>query len=81
LLEKYRPTALDVVQIDTEGHDLKVLMQLDFARYQPFVINFEAVNLNPQETAAAHELLFENGYVCYRHGMDTFAVRRDIAFS
>jgi FkbM family methyltransferase len=81
LLEKYRPTALDVVQIDTEGHDLKVLMQLDFARYQPFVINFEAVNLNPQETAAAHELLFENGYVCYRNGMDTFAVRRDIAFS
>lgn len=80
VLEKHRPAKIDVLQIDTEGYDLKVLQQFDFVRYRPLVVNFEVVNLSSQERAEAMELLLAHGYVFYQNDMDIFAVRRDVLF-
>lgn len=38
---KYRNKKIDLLSIDAEGHDLKVLQSLDFERYDPSVIAVE----------------------------------------
>lgn len=78
LLAKHQPQSIDVLQIDTEGYDYTILRQFDFERYQPYVINFEAVNLSSAEKNDAMELLSQKNYAFYHNDMDIFAVRRDI---
>ena len=38
---KYRDRKIDVLTVDVEGHDLKVLESLDFKRYQPYLVAIE----------------------------------------
>lgn len=80
LLAKYKPERIDILQIDTEGYDYKVLKQFDFTRYQPYIINLEWVNLNAEEKAATQALLLAQGYVFYENDMDLFAVKREMLF-
>lgn len=80
LLAKYNPPKIDVLQIDTEGYDYKILKQFDFARYKPLVINVELVNLDSPEKQALYDLLASQDYVFYPNEFDLFAVRRDILF-
>lgn len=41
LLEQEKVTHLDLLQIDTEGYDMKILAGLDLARWRPSIIRFE----------------------------------------
>lgn len=41
LLDQENVDHLDLLQIDTEGHDMKILAGLDFARCRPSIIHFE----------------------------------------
>lgn len=74
LLNKYVVQEIDVLQIDAEGHDYQILKQLDFAIYEPLVINMEIVNLPKSEQTACKRLLDDRGYIHIKAGYDLLAV-------
>src|SRR5580704_5727436 len=75
LVEKHSIRNVDVIQIDTEGHDYHVLRQIDFSRLKPELINFESCNLPDSELQSALKLLGQNGYYCLRYPYDVLAVK------
>jgi len=64
-------TTLDVLMIDTEGHDWKILQQLDLQQFQPGVILFENCFLSSEDRAAAR-LFLEPSYSIEDLGKDYF---------
>lgn len=66
---------IDVLQIDTEGHDFIVFDQIDFDRYAVRVLQIELVNLDPIDRLTIFERLRCHGYRCYYDGNDLTAVR------
>jgi len=64
---------INLLHIDTEGHDYKVLSQIDFSRYKPRVVLYEHKHLSDREKESAEKLLKENNYKCVNFGKDTFA--------
>jgi FkbM family methyltransferase len=49
LLEKYELTSWDILQIDVEGHEFKILSTLDLSRFSPLLIQFECGHLSPAD--------------------------------
>lgn len=62
LLERCGLDDLDLLQIDAEGYDYRILATLDFGRRRPPVVCYEHVNLTPEDNAACRELLSAQGY-------------------
>ena len=73
VLTKHQVEVVDLVHIDTEGYDYKVLSTIDFARYKPSVILYEHKHLSESEHKLARSLLMEKGYKCSEYGSDTLA--------
>lgn len=66
---------VDLLVIDTEGHDWEILQQLDLGRWRPEVIVFENRVLSDEDRRAATDFLAP----CYRVrniGKDYFCTRR-----
>lgn len=80
VLDRHAPSHIHVLQIDTEGYDFTIFKQLDLARYRPELINLEYVNLAADEREALRHMLTEHGYHWFRHDLDLFAYRRELAF-
>jgi FkbM family methyltransferase len=76
VLDRNRVNAIDLLHIDTEGFDYKVLSQLDLKRYKPAVILFEHHLLPEDEFVKARKLLRGAGYRLLQYGNDILAVRR-----
>jgi FkbM family methyltransferase len=76
---RYRIAGFDVLQIDTEGYDWRVLRQIDLMRHAPRCIHVEIACLPPEEIAAMLDHLRAAGHVCYmmEDGQDLLALRRD----
>ena len=72
LFKKHEVRHIDVLYLDTEGHDWVILSQLDLTRYAPNVIIYEHVHLNEQERQRAEARLAEI-YQTRRIGSNTFA--------
>lgn len=51
LLARYRVERIDVLLIDTEGYDLVVLREVDFARYGPRLVIYERKHLGGRRRA------------------------------
>jgi FkbM family methyltransferase len=77
LLQRHQVQEIDILHIDAEGYDWKILAQLDLQRYRPDFILFEYHHLSPEEQAGAADFLKEY-YELFQVGIDAFAVRRDI---
>lgn len=75
VLDRNGVKAIDLVHIDTEGFDYKVLSQLDLTRYKPSVILFEHHLLPDEEFVAARKLLHGAGYRLVQYGNDILAIR------
>jgi len=76
VLDRNHVDAIDLLHIDTEGFDYKVLSQLDLKRYRPSAILFEHHLLTDEEFFKARELLSRAGYRLLQYGQDTLAIRR-----
>jgi FkbM family methyltransferase len=74
LFERHRVEHLDVLCIDAEGWDYRILRQLDFARYRPKLLRCEWINLTPDEQAALVEMLTAQEYRTRIEGQDLDAV-------
>jgi FkbM family methyltransferase len=70
--------ALDAMylQTDTEGYDGEILRMIDFARFHPSLIKFEAEHLTSGEYELIVDLLRGHGYRVFRDGLDAFAHQR-----
>ena len=76
VLDRNRVSAIDLIHIDTEGFDYKVLSQVDLDRYKPSVILFEHHLLSDEEFHQARKLLRDAGYRQLQYGNDTLAIRK-----
>ena len=75
LLSGTAVTTIDVLVIDTEGHDWKILQQLDLQQFQPGIILFEYCFLSPEDRAAACRFLADS-YRIEDLGKDFFCWRK-----
>ena len=66
---------IDLLQIDTEGYDYKILLMLDLKKIYPKVIKFESVNLSKEEVQLSFDLMRSLGYHYFVEGGDTVAIK------
>jgi FkbM family methyltransferase len=62
VLDKHAVERIDVLQLDTEGYDARILRQLDLRRYRPSVINMEWQWLDEAERNEVSTRLRAEGY-------------------
>lgn len=62
LLKRHGVSRIDLLVIDTEGHDFEILRALDFTRFRPVLLMFEHQHLSANDKAAAYALLETQGY-------------------
>ena len=65
---------VDLVQIDTEGYDARVLASIDLDRYQPSIVMFEHLHLSPEEKQEALARMVDAGYRIVEDAMDVVAI-------
>jgi FkbM family methyltransferase len=75
-VRKYSVEKIDVLQIDTEGYDWKILQQIDLYKWNIGLIQIEIINLMPCDRSRVFSYLGAAGYLLNYDGMDVTAVRR-----
>lgn len=78
LLEKHAVGRIDVLQLDTEGYDARILRQLDLACYRPTIINMEWQWLDEAERKEVGERLRGEGYSLYGCEADLLATSKPL---
>lgn len=79
LLSKHGLDRVDLLAIDTEGHDYQILKQVDFERARPRLIVYEHCLLDADDRRAGRELLERAGYGLLEEYFDTLALDTTIA--
>ncbi len=75
LIERHGVQRIDVLAIDTEGHDLAVLRQFDLARYRPRAVLFEHEYIPALDRRDTEARFRAQGYTLSRHLGNTLAYR------
>ena len=84
ILETYFPHELTILSIDLEGIEEKILEQIDFDRYKPWIIVLENIPYRPTLSIDEREykgcsLLEKCGYTEYAFtGINSIFLRRDV---
>lgn len=73
LINDFELSQLDLLHIDTEGYDWKILSQLDLGKIQPTVIMYEYKHLKDSDIAISIDRLsqmyelfrFKNDFICF----------------
>ncbi|MBA2505361.1 MAG: FkbM family methyltransferase [Thermoleophilaceae bacterium] len=79
LCAKHELGHVDLVLVDTEGHDWEVVRSIDLERRPPAVLVFEHYHLSAEDRAAARAHLEAGGYDVMEEGFDTFCLHADAA--
>jgi len=77
LFDKYFIQSIGLLHIDTEGHDWKILSQLDLKLYKPNVILFEHKHLNEIEIKDSIKFLNKNYFIVDME-RDFLCIRRNL---
>jgi FkbM family methyltransferase len=67
----------DILAIDAEGHDIRLLRLADLPAHRPRIVHFEHVCVEPSERFAFYRELMEAGYELATDGPDSIAWLRD----
>ena len=78
LLAQTRFDTVDLLQIDTEGMDYKILLQFFDCGIEPRVVNLESFHLVKSERIDLYESLATRNYAFIDHNLDTLAVKLDL---
>jgi FkbM family methyltransferase len=77
LFSKHDISLLDLLVMDTEGHDYNILRQLlDKTTVRPGIIQYENENMTRQKEQECRALLAKAGYAVLPVGVDTVALRQ-----
>lgn len=80
IVEKYQPKRIDLIHIDTEGHDFAILQSINFLRLQPKMVYFEHRHMTRTQRDELIALLQPFGYKILEEEHDTFAwTSKDVA--
>lgn len=75
LIQNHFPKGLDLLQIDVEGFDHKLIGALDLDRFQPKLIRFEKLHIPPEQLQSCLAKLKDHGYRLSESDMDFLAVK------
>ena len=67
--------AVDLVLLDTEGHDYEILRTSDLPAWRPRLVIYEHYHLSPEDRAACRALMEDWGYETMEEGFDTWCLR------
>jgi FkbM family methyltransferase len=75
LVDRNGVSNIDLVLIDTEGYDLKILATIDFNRFKPDLVIYERKHLSREEEAISIRLLLKEGYSICSSGSNNIAAK------
>jgi FkbM family methyltransferase len=78
LLGRHGKTHVDLLQVDTEGHDSIIVRAALAAGFSPGIINFESCHLPPSDRYELKQSLAAHGYRFIDIDRDTLAVRVEL---
>ncbi len=76
LKEAAAPATVDLLLIDAEGLDYRIIRSIDFGAVRPAIIHYEHMILSRRDRNACLELLAAHGYRFILGDQDTIAYRR-----
>jgi len=79
LLKKHNKKTIDLIHIDTEGHDAKIVKQINFENLKCEIIIFEHKHLKALEYGDCLALLRRNSYDLFTCENDTIGVSRKVS--
>jgi FkbM family methyltransferase len=82
LLKKHQVEKIDLLQIDTEGYDSEIILNLDFQVIKPKIIHFEhglsTGIMSKEEFSTVIEVLHNNGYELWMDLYDVTAYQLNV---
>ena len=72
--ERFGITAVNLIQMDTEGYDYEVIKLIDLARWQPLLLMYEHRHLSAEDRAACLAHMQAAGYETMQEGLDTLCL-------
>lgn len=78
LCEKHGLESVDLVVIDTEGYDYRILRTIDLATHRPGLVVYEHYHLPQEERIASRAYVQSLGYETMIEGFDTWCLRADL---
>lgn len=73
LVEKHQPKQVDLIHIDTEGHDYTIIQSIDFEQLRPRLLLFENRHMTPDQHQELQQKLRSTGYSILAEEYDTLA--------
>ena len=67
--------SVDLVVLDTEGHDYEILRASDLPAWRPRLVVYEHFHLSPADRASCRALMEDWGYEMMEEGFDTWCLR------
>lgn len=81
LLDKYHlKEDLNLLHIDTEGHDYTILKQIDFNVTRPDIILFENLHLKLSDYKKCVKDFENNNYILFEQKLDTIALKSEYKY-
>lgn len=77
LIKRHHVKTIDLLHIDAEGYDWKILKQFDIVKYRPTIILFEHKHLSTQEREESIKYV-KNDYYILKYGSDLLNIRKDV---
>jgi FkbM family methyltransferase len=78
LLEKHDMRNFDLLQVDTEGMDCRIVLWALDAGLRPAIIHYEYCHASPEERARCKTRLAQAGYRFIDAGTNTIALQEDV---
>lgn len=75
VLDRHQVRRIDLIQVDTEGHDYEVIKLIDLQKYRPTVVHFEHAHLSAQDRAQLYSRLRAAGFKLHIYEYDTLALK------
>jgi FkbM family methyltransferase len=75
LCERHGLDRVDLIAIDTEGHDWEIIRTIDLSAHFPRLIVYEHFHLSPGDRVACRAHVERQGYETMEEGFDTFCLR------
>lgn len=75
LVERFGVERLDLLQVDAEGYDARILAQVDLERFRPAIIRYEHMHLGREEQELCLRRLLDHGYLAVIGFTESLAYR------